>query len=55
MRRALAIAILATGLILGSTTAAVANPGPGNSNKCAPGQHDQNNTKGPHDTPACEK
>jgi len=47
-------AALALALTVAPATAN-ANPGPGNSDKCAPGQHDQNNTKGPHDTPACDK
>jgi hypothetical protein len=38
MRKTIAIAALIAGLMLGSATAASANPGPGNSHACAPGQ-----------------
>ncbi len=39
MRRLLCAALLAAALVAGSGLAAFANPGPGDSFQCAPGQH----------------
>jgi hypothetical protein len=48
MRRLLCAALLSCALILGSGLAAFGNPGPGDSNQCAPGQH-----AGPTSPPPC--
>jgi hypothetical protein len=42
-KRIVAALTLAAALSLGVAGAAWAEPGPGGSNQCAPGQHDQNN------------
>jgi hypothetical protein len=39
-KRILAALTLAAALTLGAAGSALANPGPGNSFQCAPGQHD---------------
>jgi hypothetical protein len=38
MKKLVAILALTAALIVGSAASAFANPGPGNSNQCAPGQ-----------------
>jgi hypothetical protein len=38
MRRVIAAAVTATALLIGTAGAVSANPGPGNSHSCAPGQ-----------------
>ncbi len=40
MKRTLAALALAAALTLGAASTTLANPGPGNSFQCAPGQHD---------------
>ncbi len=40
IKRAIAATILAAGLLFTAAAPAFANPGPGNSFQCAPGQHD---------------
>lgn len=40
MKRFIAALVLAGALALGAAGSAFANPGPGNSFQCAPGQHD---------------
>jgi hypothetical protein len=42
MRKLIAIAALAAALLVGAATAVNANPGPGNSHACAPGQQGNN-------------
>jgi hypothetical protein len=49
MRRFIATVLLTLGLVVAGTSVAAANPGPGNSNQCAPGQHDGT---GSNDRPA---
>jgi hypothetical protein len=48
LRRALTVLALAALLTLAAVPAALANPGPGDSQQCAPGQH-----SGPTSPPPC--
>jgi hypothetical protein len=48
VRRLFRAALLAAALTLAAVPAALANPGPGDSNQCAPGQH-----AGPTSPPPC--